>query len=263
MISEITSASNPVYKSIKALRKKKGRDESGLFIAEGEKCVRDALEALPPYFSAECIAVRKGEKYSGVSALCGNIYIIADNIFDALCDTKTPQGILAVIRVNEAAMEKKPDVSEEKAYIYCDRVSDPGNIGTIIRTADAGGMDGVLLSPECADPYSPKTVRAAMGSLFHIPVYKNITVQKLKEMSENGCRIISSELNEKAADYRSISYTPPLILALGNEAGGISGEVKSISSEFVRIPIPGRAESLNVSIAGAVLIYEFVRNKQK
>ncbi|MCH5186390.1 MAG: RNA methyltransferase, partial [Oscillospiraceae bacterium] len=188
-----------------------------------------------------------------------DIYVTDDNIFAGLCDTQTPQGILCVMRMPE----REPDYSPGKKYVYCDRITDPGNLGTIIRTADAGGIDGILLSPGCVDLYSPKTVRSSMGSFFHIPVRENVTIRELAVFSEKGYRILSAVLGENAIDYRSADYSGSVIIALGNEANGICEELKQITSQFIKIPVLGKAESLNVSIAGAILIYEIVRNTQK
>lgn len=256
MVFEIKSSSNQRYKFIKSLKKKKDRYENGLFCVEGKKGVADAVNS---DFEIKCIAVSEDlyDKSDDICGFGGDIYIIADNIFESLCDTSTPQGILAVIAMKKNILKNTRGCS----YIYCDHINDPGNLGTIIRTADAGGMDGVLLSPGCVDLYSPKTIRSSMGSFFHIPVYENIDIKRLTELSEAGYRILSSALDENAVDYREADYTGSAVLALGNESGGISGELRSISDEFVRIPIYGRAESLNVSIAGAVFIYEFVRNR--
>lgn len=257
MIFEIKSSSNQKYKFLRSLKKKKSRQESGLFCVEGAKGTADAVNS---GFDVECIAasVQGYEKFRGdISGFGGDIYIIADNIFDALCDTSTPQGIMAVLRMRKNILENTPG----KSYIYCDHINDPGNLGTIIRTADAGGMDGVLLSPECVDLYSPKTIRSSMGSFFHIPVYEDIDIKRLKELSSAGYRILSSALDERAEDYRSADYSGSAVLVLGNESGGISDDVRSISDKFVKIPILGKAESLNVSIAGAIFIYEFVRNR--
>lgn len=257
MIFEIRSTSNQKYKLIKSLKKKKDRYERGLFCIEGIKGVSDALDS---GFETECIAVSESgyDRFStDISGFDGSIYIVADNIFTALCDTASPQGIIAAVRMKKNILKNTAGCS----YIYCDHINDPGNLGTIIRTADAGGMDGVMLSPECVDLYSPKTIRSSMGSFFHIPVYENIDIKRLKELSAAGYRILSSALDEDAVDYRAADYKGSVVLALGNEANGISGELRNISSEFVKIPILGRAESLNVSIAGAVFIYEFVRNR--
>ncbi len=255
MIFEIASTSNSKYKYIKSLLQKKNRVKNGVFCAEGIKSVKDALAS---DFEIECIAVsRSFYESGGINENDGTIYVVEDNIFPALCDTQTPQGILSVIRMKQNILPHE----NGRAYVYCDHISDPGNLGTIIRTADAGALDGVILSPECADMYSPKTVRAAMGSVFHIPVYENVTAEQLSELKNAGYRILSADLSDNTIDYRTADYSGSVIVALGNEANGISGGIKEISDCFVKIPILGRAESLNVSAAGAVLIYEMVRTR--
>ena len=160
----------------------------------------------------------------------------------------TPQGIAAVISVKEPKREK---LTQAQRVVYLDRVQDPGNFGTIIRTADAFGFDAVILSKECADLYSPKVIRSAMGSVFHLEIYRDFSVEDLKGL---GKKIYSSSL-EASSMPESIEL--PAVLVIGNEGQGISDEIKGVTDEFVKIPMAGNAESLNASIAAGILLYEF------
>lgn len=259
MITEITGTGNARYKLVKSLLLKKNRVKNKMYTVEGIKSVHDAIFAKVPiemiFMSEEYF---KSSDIDFVSDY--NCFKVPDSMFLSLCDTETPQGILAVIRI-EKENEFKPD--ENRMYIYCDKVSDPGNLGTIIRTADAAGFGAVLLSEGCADLYSPKTVRSSMGSFFHIPVYENINKQQLEKVKENGFKFYCGALSDNTVDYSDADYTVPSIIAVGNEANGICDEILKIADLCVKIPIFGEAESLNVGIAAAVLMYEALRQRRK
>ena len=182
-----------------------------------------------------------------------DIYVITENIFDSLSDTKSPQGIAAVIKIAPEGFEAEPGC----VYVYCEDINDPGNLGTIIRTADAAGLDGVLLSPGCVDVFNPKTVRACMGSIFHIPVFSGVDITG---KSLEGFKFFGGALTEDSIDYREADYTGSCVIALGNEANGISDELSERCVK-VKIPIAGQAESLNVSVAGGILMYEAFRKR--
>lgn len=249
MIFEITSAKNPKFKYIKSLLLKKERQKNGEYTVEGEKSVRDALEA-----GAEISCIVISDCYSkeadSIGAIGIDLYVVNKNIFSALCETKTPQGILAVIK-----MRKGGKFTPDGNFVYCDRISDPGNLGTIIRTADAAGF-GVLLSHDCAELYNPKTVRASMGSFFHTNIYENIGYEELKQ---SGLHLIAGALDKESKDYREADYSKPCAVIVGNEANGVLPELLDMCDEKVIIPIYGRAESLNAAVAAAILMYEAKR----
>lgn len=250
---EITSQSNEKIKFVKALAKKKGRSEYKEYTVEGIKSVHDAIhsnrEITALYVSSTFYRETDFEYPAGVE-----LYTVSDGVFEKMCDTKAPQGILAVIKISEKPF--KADM--KRCYIYCDTLQDPGNIGTIIRTADAAGMGGVLLSRGCADLYSPKTVRASMGSFFNIPAYTDTDAQLLKELKEAGFNLYGGTLSERSKDYREVDFSKPCVIIVGNEANGISEEVLSLC-DHVKIPILGKAESLNAGVAAAILMYECLR----
>ena len=252
---EITSSSNNKCKYVRSLSKKKTRDEMREYTVEGIKSVSDALlsgkEISALYVS---FSFYDNESFSYPADI--PLYKTVDSVFEKMCDTKAPQGILAVVKMGEDSFE--PDI--EKAYIYCDCLNDPGNLGTIIRTADAAGFDGVLLSPGCVDAYSPKTVRASMGSFFNIKLRTNVTKEELSEYKKKGFNLLGGALNENTIDYRSADMTKPTIIIIGNEANGISAEVLKLC-ECVKIPILGKAESLNAGVAAAILMYELLRQR--
>lgn len=238
---DITSLDNKLVKKITSLSQKKYRDEAGEFFIEGIKTVEEAIkhnqEITNILYCPEMIDYKLE-----VPALK-----VSKEIIYKISDTLTPQGIIAVCKIPQYKIERK------NKLVYLDRVQDPGNVGTIIRTADAFGFDGVMLSKGCADVYSPKVVRSTMGSLFHISIYQDVTVEKVKTL---GNKIYSAVLDTNNF-INDTEITTPFILVIGNEGSGISSEVRHISDEFIKINMAGNAESLNASIAAGILMYEF------
>lgn len=249
MIKEITSAQNRTYKYIKSLKSKKGRTSYGQYTVEGIKSVKDALAAKAPI---DCIVIS--------DSFCmdfefGNIIKIPQNIFLPLCDTETPQGILAVIN-----MPKNTDIiTDDRLYMYCDHITDPGNMGTIIRICDAVDCT-LLLSEETVDIYNPKTVRASMGSFFHTRIVNNVSAARLRKLQNDGYRLIAGALGKNTADYSVADYGDRAVIIIGNEANGVCEEILEMADVCAKIPIWGRAESLNAAVAAALLIYEAKRN---
>lgn len=257
MLDVITTTKNKAYKYIKSLRLKKTRTEEKRFTVEGIKSVRDAVASGK---SVHMIAVSESfykdvsfEYPDGVKLL-----IFDDRIFDGLCDTQTPQGITAVLDMFDENF--KADLN--RLYVYCDNIQDPGNLGTIIRTADAAGFGGVLLSKGCVDLYSPKTVRSSMGSFFNIDVIREFEKQDLLNLRDMGFTLLSGALREDSKLYTDKDFTKPSVIIIGNEANGVSDEILDIS-EHIIIPIYGKAESLNAAAAAAIIMYESVRQRRK
>ena len=259
MMEVIRSSANKTYKLIKSLSAKKARSEHGCFLVEGIKSVTEAISAGTPL---RMIAVSKSARER-----CGTlirtaqengaaVYVFDDRLFHALCDTKTPEGVLCAAEIPQG----REIASKDGLYLYCDCVSDPGNAGTLIRCADAVGAAGAAFSAGCVDIYSPKVVRATMGSLFHLPVYDGVDIGFLIQMKQRGYRLLAGALTDTAADYRTVSYPDKTVIIIGNEANGVSDEVLALCDSAVIIPITGRAESLNASVAGALLLYEWRRN---
>lgn len=253
---EITASTNSKCKYVKSLSQKKSRQKYGEYTIEGIKSVNDAIASeriiTALYVSFDFYENNEFNYPENIS-----IYKVSDDVFAKMCDTKAPQGILAVVKM-EQDVNFIADIS--KTYIYCDGINDPGNLGTIIRTADAAGFDGVLLSDGCVDLYSPKTVRSSMGSFFNVKVVTNVTHEMLNEYKSKGFQLVGGALSDKTIDYRMADMKKPTIIIVGNEANGISDEVISMC-QCVKIPILGKAESLNVGVAAAILMYELVRQR--
>ena len=244
-----------MVKEVKLLKNKQKRLEAGKYIAEGENVVDEAI--LYNSHEIESIFVTKKYLYK-VEKSEFNVYLIPEYIMESISDTKSPQGILAVMRINQNDIS----VNSSDFAIYLDNVSDPGNVGTIIRTADAAGVDTVVLSPECADVYSPKVIRATMGSCFHINIVKEKEyLCDLKILLNSGFKAVAGSL--QATDYHyDVDLKTKTVICLGNEAHGLSADLMNLNGIYpVKIPIIGKAESLNVAIAGAVLMYEALRQR--
>lgn len=254
MSDYISSTANSKYKYIKSLQSKKARMKNGEYTVEGIKSVHDAIKA-GKVISMIVLSRDFYENNEFTYPDGVNIITVADNIFSPLCDTLTPQGIIAVIKMDKEG-EFKLDTSSH--YVYCDNVQDPGNLGTIIRTAEAAGIKAVLLSPDCADIYSPKVVRASMGSYFNIDIISGVTHERLFELKESGVSLIGGALSDNTVDYREADYSAPSVIVVGNEGNGITKEVQKMC-QCVKIPIYGKADSLNVSVAAGILIYEIFR----
>lgn len=244
-MKEITSTQNATYKFIKSLKTKKARQKSGMYVVEGIKSVRDALEA-----KCDVFLIAASDKLTETFDF-DELYRVSDKIFNGLCDTETPQGIIAVIKIKKGVNVEV----NNSLCLYCDRVSDPGNMGTIVRICDAVRAD-LLLSPECADIYNPKTVRASMGSFFHINIVENVTTYDLGKMKSKGYALLAGALCGNTADYGENVYGDKTVIAVGNEANGVSEEVLEICDRSIKIPIFGKAESLNVAVAAALMLYK-------
>ncbi len=246
---EITSTENQIIKHIRKLSSHAYRKKCGETVLEGERLVHDCVA-----YGGELEAVLIREDYTGKIPSCKRIYKTNAKIFDSLCETKTPQGIMATARV---CTGKPEDIVKGGLIVVCDRVQDPGNLGTIFRTAHAVGADGIVLLKGSADPFSLKTVRASMGSVFALPIAEAENMPILP-----GYTAFCGTLSEKAVSLFETAFPKRSILVLGNEANGASEAVIAACDGHVLIPMPGGAESLNVAAAGAVMMYEYFRQVQ-
>lgn len=248
MMDIITSNNNEFIKSARSLKTKKGRTESGAFLVEGEKCVEELVSFMPGIARSVIISGDRYERLAQRASAAGaRIYRATDSVLESVCDTKTPQGVAAIAAIPEHA----------KIYsgfiVMLDGVQDPQNVGTIIRTADAAGCACVVLSSECADCYSPKAARAAMGSLFHIPVLRaelKAYIEKLRSLGyEAACGHLKGDTEYKL-DFEKTC------LVIGNEARGVSDDISHLATKLIKIPMFGKAESLNAAVAAGILIYK-------
>ncbi len=244
----ITSTQNEFIKMARSLRDKKGRAAHGCFLVEGDKCVDELLVHMPQALRALIVTTGCNEAFPERARLLGRtVYTVDAHVMKSVCDCKTPQTVAAVAGLPE------PMGMKGGMIVALDDVQDPANIGAIIRTADAADCGGVLLSTGSADPYSPKAVRASMGSLFHLPIIRAELCGGIDELLKKGYVIAAAHLHG-CVDF-SLDHDQTC-LVIGNESRGISEKVLSLCSARIRIPIYGKAESLNAAVAAGILIYK-------
>jgi len=262
----ISSAQNPVIKEVKALKQKKFREESGMFFIEGIRFVEEALKeniSINKVLVSECLEEINGGKeiLKEVNERGYAVFTLPRKLFMEVSDTKSPQGILAVLQDRNCKIQDTYD--ERNFFIVLEEIQDPGNMGTIIRTADAVGATGVVLSKGCVDVYNPKVLRSTMGSVFHIPICTSEDIFKtLDDMKSKGIKVCAAHIGGDC-DYYDMDFTDNIAVIIGNEANGISGKMKDYADILVKIPMPGKAESLNASVAAGILMYEVLRKRIK
>ncbi len=252
-VKKILSPANEFLKKAAKLKQKKYREEFGLFVTEGERSCREAAES---GFVVDCIVMTERFFESHEREFAGfNRIVTTDKLFMTLCDTKTPQGVLAVVKVPE-----ERELTGNR-YIYCDGIQDPGNAGTIIRSADAFGFSGVIFSAGSVDVFSPKVIRASMGSVFHIELKTLAGAEFLEQAKQGGYFITASALHGKSVDIHNMTVLKKQIFVIGNEGNGVSKEILKQSDEIVHIPMSGAAESLNAGVAASILMFEVSKHE--
>lgn len=246
----IRSKENDTVKEIRKLKDKKYRKDK--FLVEGIKMIKEAFEENA---KIELIVLREGTQLD-IDIKNVKSIEVSETIFNTLTDVVSPQGVLAVISKRKEQIEYK----ESDYIIALDGIQDPGNLGTIIRTADSAGIKQVLVSKNTVDCYSPKVVRSTMGAIYRVNVIEEENLaEKLKSLKKDGFEIVTTALDTKKSIY-DISYNKKIVV-IGNEANGVSEEVQNISDCKVKIPMIGKTESLNASVAAGIMIYEYVREK--
>ncbi len=279
-MQKISSKDNSLIKHIKRLKEKKYRDEYGEFIVEGLKLINEAIqENADIRHIVVCDGCDNSEmieshlKYE--MARLDFIYV-PQNIFKMISDVENPQGVLAVIgklknsertysnKDKSGEAEQTPKTSNiylnEDIILALDDIQDPGNLGTILRTADSVGLKQILVSKGTADAYNPKVVRSTMGAIFRINVIECENLKEtLKELQSKDYKVMTTSLKAKKSIYE-VDYKKKIIV-IGNEANGVSKEILNLADEKVIIPMLGKTESLNASVATGVILYEYVRQK--
>ena len=256
----ISSKDNAIIKHIAKLKEKKYRAEYNEFIVEGLRLIKEAVqENAEIKYIVVCDGCDNSEIIEGhlkyEMARLDFIYV-PQNIFKMISDVENPQGVLAVIgKKNNEEIKTNEDL-----ILALDDIQDPGNLGTILRTADSVGLKQILVSKGTADSYNPKVVRSTMGAIFRV----NIVVcedlkETLKELQNKEYKVMITSLKAKNSIYNT-NYNKKVIV-IGNEANGVSKEIQNIADEKVIIPMFGKTESLNASVATGVILYEYVRQK--
>lgn len=247
----LSSRDNPLIKKLIKLKNKKYRDQDNLFIIEGEKSVAEAVRQRIALryllFDADRLPGDTVDVPAGVEC-----FELAPGLINEICDTENPQGIIAAASIPEDDFRL---IGGDKLLVLLDDVSDPGNVGTIIRSAWALGAEGVLMTTGCADPYSPKVVRASMGGILHMPVYRNFALEGLELLKSQGYLIYCTDVNSPNTLYEQ-DMTGGKIIVIGNESRGISRESENASDKKFKIPINPQVDSLNAAIACAIILAE-------
>lgn len=291
----ITSVNNQRVKEVANLKQKKYRTESGTFFAEGLRAVQEAVQYadVTELFYTEAgrldvVLKAAGNVPADTKEKSGNMnnvnhnnagtakkrneaangirmYQVDEKVMAKLSDTKAPQGVLAVIRTPEQNLRQlRPGTASDNnaPVIILDRVQDPGNLGTIIRTADAVGALGLILLEGCVDAYSPKVVRASMGSLFHLPVVQDVTAEEaLTWCYRNGYEPAATALKNAQNVYKA-DISKKMAFLFGNEANGVAEELQAAAETRLFIPMAGLAESMNVAMAAGIILFEGLRQRK-
>jgi len=259
----ITSKQNQLIKNIASLSVKKYRDKQNLFVMEGIKFVGDMG---PGWEIVHYVLSESFLKHPGSADYISrpNAVVVTDNIYAYLSQEETPQGIMAVARKRNWQLSSLLEKAGEHYFLVAaERLQDPGNLGTLIRTAHGLGSHGVLVSKGSADVYNPKTLRATAGSFFHLPVLADVDLpEALETLRKSGVRIIAADIVDGNYPYE-VDFTESFVLLMGNEGNGLSEKVLKASDISVKIPMPGGSESLNAGIAAGILMYEAVRQRTK
>ena len=240
----ITSKANSVVKNAKKLHQKKYRKSA--YLIEGWHLFEEAVQA-----GVTIEKIFALESYRDQLAIFPQTVWVSEDILLDLADSQTPQGIVAVVQKEEIG---QVDLSQGK-FLFLEDVQDPGNVGTIIRTADAAGFTGVIVSDKSADIYSLKTLRSMQGSHFHLPIYRMSSQALLKAAKEAVIPVLATTLSKDSVDYRELPSIENFVLVMGNEGQGISPLMAESADQLVHISMKGKAESLNVAVAAGILIF--------
>lgn len=247
LMTIITSKSNNLIKKTKKLLKKKYREQS--YLIEGWHLFEEAEKA-----NAEFLNIFVLEDFADRVEHMSNVTFVTPEVLKELTDSKTPQGIIA-----EVAMPILP-LANLKAgrYLVLEDVQDPGNVGTMIRTADAAGLDGVLISDKSADIYNQKTLRSMQGSHFHLPVWRTNVYEACESLQNLGVPLIATTLSKDSVDYKTVKHDGNFALVMGNEGNGISDKMTNQADVLAHIIMPGQAESLNVAVATGIVLFSLI-----
>lgn len=255
---EIESKNNNLFKEIKKLKEKKHRIKSNKYLIEGLRFIEEAIKSkvsIDSIIFTESFKEKNPDLFLKINE---NIKLIQMNeaLLKQLCSTENPQGIVGVIN-----MQNK-ELKSGELVVLVDKVQDPGNMGTIIRTAHAAGAAGIVMTKGTVDIYNDKTLRSTMGSIFYIPIVEDDSLDFVKSLKKEGYKLVVSSLQGKNNFFEE-NLQGKVMIAVGNEGNGVSDEVYDIADIKVKIPMPGEAESLNVAVATSIMIYEKIRQSFK
>ena len=254
-------------KELVKLKTKKGRNTQGRFLIEGlrlcEEMANSNWDAESVLFTSAFQDSTAGKKLLRKFERRKVKTIPAkSDVVKKLSDTVTPQGIICVVKIKKFSLAEAWSKGSS-ILLALDQIRDPGNVGTLIRTADAFGIDGVILSTDTVELYNPKVVRSTMGSIFHLPVFEEVDLEKtIPRLKTRHFKIYGTDTRE-GKDFDQLSYSPRTCLLIGSEATGLTKRLSHLSDEIIRIHTTGKAESLNASVAGGILLYEITKRKHR
>lgn len=254
----ITSTANARIKELVQFQKKsRARSEAGVFIAEGLRIVREA----PPERLKKLYVTEDFYKNHKEEMPVENLEFVSPQVFSYISDTKTPQGVLAVVK--QFSYERKAILGDKNArMLILETIQDPGNLGTIFRTAEAAGVTGIVMSSDCVDIYNPKVIRSTMGAIFRMPFFYAEDIREvIGEMQKKKIRVYAAALDADVS-YEQARYLGKLAFLIGNEANGLRPETAACADMKLSIPMEGKAESLNAAVAAAVLMFEATRQRR-
>ena len=257
----ITSSANGKVKQVMNLIKKaKARNESGLFVAEGLRIFKEIpREQIDSIFVSESFLKEEERKH----LIGGMEYeVLTDEVFQVMSDTKTPQGILALVKQHAYTPEDLTRVPGPAFLMILENIQDPGNLGTIIRAGEGAGITGVLMNSTTADVYNPKVIRSTMGSVFRVPfVYTDNLTDSILQLKKKGIKLYAAHLNGRN-NYEKEDYTVDTGFLIGNEANGLTEDTARLADAYIKIPMMGSVESLNAAVAASVLMFETARQRR-
>lgn len=258
---DITSRDNPRVKELRRLlTDTRYRRETGLFVCEGARLCEDAARSGMVQEWA-FVTPHAREKYAGLLALvestCKQVYTVSEELARYLADTATPQGVFSVCRRPKAPEETLPEIGR---WLALEDVQDPANIGAVIRTAEAMGAAGLLLSAGCCDPYSPKVLRASMGGVFRLPLYETADMaEAVSRLQARGFTCYAAVVDESAEPLTAVRFGGNSVCLVGNEGNGLRETTAAACDRRITIPMAGRAESLNAAMAAGILLWEMTK----
>lgn len=258
----IISTSNARVKELVQLQKKsKVRNEQGVFLVEGVKMYQEIpQEQLVKVYVSETFADKQKEEINRLKDR-RKLEYLSDHVFQYVSDTKTPQGILCVVRQSTYCLEDILE-AEDAHLLVLDNLQDPGNLGTILRTAEGAGVTGIIISKESVDIYNPKVIRSTMGSIYRVPfVYVEDLKEAIAKVKAHGIFTYAAHLDGKNS-YDKEDYTKKTAFLIGNEGNGLRKEIADLADTWIRIPMQGQVESLNAAIATSVLMFETARQRR-
>ena len=257
----ITSTSNARVKELVQLQKKsKVRNEQGVFLVEGVKMYQEIpQEQLVKVYVSETFADKQKEEINRLKDR-RKLEYLSDHVFQYVSDTKTPQGILCVVRQSTYCLEDILE-AEDAHLLVLDNLQDPGNLGTILRTAEGAGVTGIIISKESVDIYNPKVIRSTMGAIFRVPfVIADSLPEVIFQLKQNGVSVYAGHL--KGDVFYKQDYRDGSAFLIGNEGNGLTDEITALADHKIKIPMKGKVESLNAAVSATILMYETMRQRE-